>query len=1443
MPGLPAMGDVKKVISKPLKYLLPVVGALLGAGVGGFGFFGLNAVQGYLLGSALAGLGNKQKLSEGTTASPTYSFGPRQNTLSDMLPVPIVYGRMKLNGNIIWARDKGSSERDMAVALCQGEVQSVSDIRLDNRPVTDFTGCTATGQTGASDQALDARMDGWYKGSTKRIALAAVTITASEQLTGNPVVSAVVEGKKIKVYDGSWTTEYSNNAAWVIRDLLTTVALVPEALIDDVSFYAFAQRCDDEPTGEYDRGLNVATEGTCSGGIEPEKGNDGSYSTAIQGWYVDTGAQDETMALLGKIDIGRSVYMDLIKLHLWAGDDRTFYNYKVAVSTDDVTYTTVVDRTGSGIDYQGVQYIDFTARNAQYIKIYGSGSSISTHFVITEAEVFELVQAKRYTLNGVIDSELPVRDVLRDMLEACCATMVFSDGMYKIIEDMHKASVESYDTTNIVRDSLSWSKLPRTDKVNRVVIHWVNPTKNWLRDQAVDNDTLDQTETGEVRKREMSVLWCTSRSLAARLARRAGNIARQVEWVGELRGGYGGLALEQGDIVDVTDAKQGWTGKSFKITNITELPNMQRNIAVQEHISSIYSDQGGVTYSPTDSSTLPDPGAQPRHCMDLALSEDKQQHTDGSWVPQINGTFTRPSGGAPWGYADVELSTDGGSTYWVVGRAKATSATAGIFQIKNLKAGIEYYVRLVSVSQAGIKASSTTAPYSSITLVGKASAPGNVDGFNFSVSRKTINLVWNTAYDANKDLSHYIIKDGVSWADGTELVRAGGDTTRKSFQPTKRAYQLWIKAFDRTGNESAAATELVIAIAAPQVAGSPTLMAAPPTNILCDFLCLENVGVWRYDIHASTTGPAFTPSASTLVTTASPGYGGHGAGMFAATAGTRYYVQVCAIDDLSDVVGDQYDYPSGESNMLAHYIKSEHLSPTGIVMMPDGVGGAPYIRVFDGSDYVAYLGQIDDGGNDRWGLWTEDYIHVGPAAAPLIKLESGIGYLSRGLVIGDETSTDAPLSTAENAGNLLANGGFEQITTTGYTTVIPGWTVTEAGGTNLCYVLPLETFGDVTRFAKGSRYAVQIKASATVTCELASAYIPVRPGELFQFSGYFRSIRGVGVPYVASVRTFTEAKAAVGTVALLSETLSSTTMTRKSASFTIPATVYFIRIKIYTTAMASDYDYLNVDSCQVEPGNVVTAFCEAPLIGGHFPTAMALTPDTGIQIYSSGAERFRAGNIGGLSDGAGGTVAANTMGIWNKGGFYFLDAAGNAMFTASGLESDAFIAGTIAKTILDTATQEILQSDGNSDADRPHDYHIAFVASGTTAKSATLPHTVAHGQANAPLVVAFVRGYDSGTSAYSKWMQIPGHVSYTYRPSSTEAHWYHADFWVTADTTNIKFGCYLTYMRFGDYCDAAFNSEFNSTYKSYLVLQNTSDAWVNIWDELQFAYLILREGV
>ena len=171
------------------------------------------------------------------------------NKESNNAQIPVVYGQRKLGVTRVYVETSGTDNQYLYVAatLCEGEIESIEEIYIDDRLVT-FDGSLTHGTT----REVDSSDTVYYKDSTSHIQVqaflgkddqvASSILTSQTNWTSNhrlrgvaylafrfkwnqdifgaiPNIKAVVKGKK--VYDPrTTTTAYSNNSALCLLDYL-----------------------------------------------------------------------------------------------------------------------------------------------------------------------------------------------------------------------------------------------------------------------------------------------------------------------------------------------------------------------------------------------------------------------------------------------------------------------------------------------------------------------------------------------------------------------------------------------------------------------------------------------------------------------------------------------------------------------------------------------------------------------------------------------------------------------------------------------------------------------------------------------------------------------------------------------------------------------------------------------------------------------------------------------------------------------------------------------------------------------------------------------------------------------------------------------------------------------------------------------------------------------
>ena len=228
----------------------------------------------------------------GDNAMDSYEQGVLLNKQSNNASIPVVYGERLLGGTRIFLETSGSTNQYlyMAIVLAEGEINSIEEILVDEKPVT-WTGSLTNGTVrdvgsgdsnfykdstshirvqsffGTDSQTVSSVLDpasGW--GSNHRLRgvcyLALRFKWNQDVFSSIPKVQARIKGKKVVSYNSSLvaqTAAYSTNPAWCILDYLTNERYGKGLSISDIelqSFYDASQICVTQVT-PYSGGSNI----------------------------------------------------------------------------------------------------------------------------------------------------------------------------------------------------------------------------------------------------------------------------------------------------------------------------------------------------------------------------------------------------------------------------------------------------------------------------------------------------------------------------------------------------------------------------------------------------------------------------------------------------------------------------------------------------------------------------------------------------------------------------------------------------------------------------------------------------------------------------------------------------------------------------------------------------------------------------------------------------------------------------------------------------------------------------------------------------------------------------------------------------------------------------------------------------------------------------------
>jgi len=198
--------------------------------------------------------------------SPSYANGMKQTQTNPDLPIPLVYGTVKVAGNRIWQDDNATSTIRRIVAFSDGEINDFTDIRLNEIPINEISGIRVERFYGTSDQGIPSMVNLDIVGSLKYVAYLAITVPRTDKVDLNYNLTTVIKGRKVRVYTNpnSYSVQYSENPAWALFDFLTSyngmgLCLKSDGTLDEAqikqmfdleSFIESARFCDELVDGK-----------------------------------------------------------------------------------------------------------------------------------------------------------------------------------------------------------------------------------------------------------------------------------------------------------------------------------------------------------------------------------------------------------------------------------------------------------------------------------------------------------------------------------------------------------------------------------------------------------------------------------------------------------------------------------------------------------------------------------------------------------------------------------------------------------------------------------------------------------------------------------------------------------------------------------------------------------------------------------------------------------------------------------------------------------------------------------------------------------------------------------------------------------------------------------------------------------------------------------------
>ncbi len=557
-----------------------------------------SGVNNYLNAKELAK--NLQAKTEGILANKTTAGGK----------IPVIYGARRVGAQIVYMDTAANQNKDLFVvyALGVGEIESIDkdSIMIDGTLITDSTRFK----------------DGYYIGSDKINSGAGSLNTANNTgnittVTGNGsdptdvyrmvfnfhhgAATQTADPMLIASTSGKWTSNHKlNGIAYIaakyrydtggmFRQVPTlTVEVQGKKVFDPrdtsqtfgtVSTYKWSNNpaltfLDYITNDEYGKGLPIA------------KINTSTFSSAANTADAtnnnpDFNGNEAAVAWSGTSGLS-SAFIDNFS------DWRKFKVGEKITLKDNGGNTIVNNR----IITEVYKYRFPFATANQYVVVWDSQHPLTQNYDIDGSVNNALSTSPRFHCNGVIDPDQNIIENARELLANMRGIFNYIDGKYELeIEDVG-SSTFSINDSHIIGDSgISVSYGNKDAKANKVIVEYVNGQNNFEPDTATVLHDASPNHTSDDGGEELEITaqfpHITSPYIAYNMGKAILTRSRNQTSV-TFTGTPEIYKLNIGDIVDVTYAGLGFSGKVFRVQTLELQPNGFVNVTLLEYFD-VYS--------------------------------------------------------------------------------------------------------------------------------------------------------------------------------------------------------------------------------------------------------------------------------------------------------------------------------------------------------------------------------------------------------------------------------------------------------------------------------------------------------------------------------------------------------------------------------------------------------------------------------------------------------------------------------------------------------------------------------------------------------------------------------------------------------------------------------------------------------------------------------------
>jgi len=426
---------------------------------------------------------------------------------------------------------------------------------------------------------------------------------------------------------------------------------------------------------------------------------------------------------------------------------------------------------------------------------------------------------KRFTCNGAFQLSQSPKVIIENFLTTLGGFLIYSNGEFKIIPSSYLSPTVTLNESNLRSGISINSRVSKKELFNAVKGLYSEPANDFQPQNypILTNSSFESEDNNERIYAEFDYPFTNSSRMCQRLSKiQLLKVRQQISFSASFD--MGAFDLDVGDTVNITNARMGFTNKTFQVLEWgfsidASDGNLQITANFKEIASAVY-DFATSDYSTISSgkaTNLPKSTSVSAPTA-ITLTDELVSYNDGTVIVKMVIELTEATDNFTELYEiEIKQLTDAQGNavtddFKQIGRGARTK-----FEFLNVIDRATYQVRARGINIFGVKSSTITQDH---TVVGLSAPPPNVTDFSCNIVGLDAFLSWK-AVDV-LDLSYYELRyanvtANATWSNSVPLVKKVSRPGTSVVVPAKTGAYL-IKARDKLGLPSIDATVVYVAV-------------------------------------------------------------------------------------------------------------------------------------------------------------------------------------------------------------------------------------------------------------------------------------------------------------------------------------------------------------------------------------------------------------------------------------------------------------------------------------------------------------------------------------------------------------------------------------------------------------------------------------------------------